>query len=124
VFNAINTPYKRHRGTKQQNEGVYPDQNLQNLQNVPEQMNHDELVSGNSNQPQPSLAACRFAATRFPFSPFTVIFTQVVREKIVVDDLINHARNNSNFELKTVAYRRGEGEQSYHNTIRYFTFAI
>ncbi|CAF4441542.1 unnamed protein product, partial [Rotaria magnacalcarata] len=40
---------------------------------------------------QPTAAACRFATTRFPFSPFTVIFSQDVREKSVIDDLTKHA---------------------------------
>ena len=75
-------------------------------------MNQGEPVMGSRNQHQPSTAACRFATTRFPFSPFSVIFTQEVREKLVIDDLIKHARNNSNFELKTVAYRRGRAENN------------
>ncbi|CAF2110420.1 unnamed protein product [Rotaria magnacalcarata] len=40
---------------------------------------------------QTTAAACRFATTRFPFSPFTVIFSQDVREKSVIDDLTKHA---------------------------------
>jgi hypothetical protein len=35
------------------------------------------------------------------------IFSQEVREKIVVDELIQHALNKCGFELKTNAYRRG-----------------
>ena len=53
------------------------------------------------SQYQPSWAACRYATTRFPFSPFTVIFSQEVRDRLVVDDLIKHASEHFNFELKT-----------------------
>jgi hypothetical protein len=108
VFNSSNTP-KRLRGTNQQrNGGAYVGRYVQNQpvrgnQNAPETR---DMVGANNNQQQPSVAACRFATTRFPFSPFSVIFSQEVREKIVVDDLIKHARDNLNFELKTVAYRR------------------
>jgi hypothetical protein len=109
VFNSCNTPNKHHRITNQRYEGAYPGTYAQNL---PNRMNQGETATGNTNQQQPSLAACRFATTRFPFSPFTVIFTQEVREKIVIDDLIKHALNSSNFELKTVAYRRGRAENN------------
>ena len=60
----------------------------------------------------PLVAACRFAASRFPFSPFSVIFTNEVRDKVVMDSLITHARNNHNFELKMVAHRRGRSDTS------------
>ncbi|CAF5188460.1 unnamed protein product, partial [Rotaria magnacalcarata] len=46
---------------------------------------------------QTTAAACRFATTRFPFSPFTVIFSQDVREKSVIDDLTKHASETLNF---------------------------
>jgi hypothetical protein len=109
VFSSNNMSYKRLRGIDQQYEGIYLGRNPQNLRN---QVNQGEVNSGDNNQPQPSVAACRFATSRYPFSPFSVIFMQEVREKIVIDDLINHARNNVNFELKTVAYRRGRAENN------------
>jgi hypothetical protein len=101
--------YKRRRVIDQQYEGIHLGRNPQKL---PNQVNQSEVDSGDTNQPQPSAAACRFATSRFPFSPFTVIFMQEVREKNVIDDLINHARNNVNFELKTVAYQRGRAENN------------
>ena len=104
IFNSGNTPNKRSRGVNQQhNEAAYS-QSYQNVQGT------SVTMDLNANQQQPSAAACRFAISRFPFSPFSVIFTQDVREKVVVDDLIKHARENRNFELKTVAYRRGRTE--------------
>jgi hypothetical protein len=45
------------------------------------------------------------------FSVLTV-YSNEVRDKIVVDDLIKHALENYNFELKTVAYRRGHDENN------------
>lgn len=64
----------------------------------------------NTRQQQPSLAACRFAETRFPFSPFSVTFSQEVRAKVIVDELLKHAADRWNFALKTVAYRRGRAD--------------
>ncbi|CAF2786357.1 unnamed protein product, partial [Rotaria sp. Silwood2] len=52
-----------------------------------------------------------------PFSPFSVIFSQEVRDKIVVDDLIQHAMNNLNLELKTVAYRRAYAENNQNRIL-------
>lgn len=104
TISSNKTPYKRHRTTNQQDEATSIELNGKVLLN---RDNHDNRGASNSDQLQPSTAACRFATSRFPFAPFTVIFTQEVHEKKVLDDLITHARNNCNFELKTVAYRRG-----------------
>ncbi|CAF2645748.1 unnamed protein product [Rotaria sp. Silwood2] len=111
AFNSNNTPNKRIRGFNQQrNDGAYLGRYTQNQ---PAQLNRNSLGTrdtekrNNNNQQQPSVATCRFATTRFPFSPFSVIFSQEVREKLVVDDLIKHALAHLNVELKTVAYRRG-----------------
>jgi len=70
----------------------------------------------NDKQQQPSIIACCFATSRFPFLPFSVIFSHEVREKIVVDDHIKPALNNCDFELKTVPYRRERTEN--HNECR------
>ena len=99
IFNSGNTPNNRISGVNQQRNEAR------------------ERVVPNDNEQVPSVAACRFATTRFPFSPFTVIFSQEVREKIVVDDLIKHAFENSNFELKTVAYRKGRSESNEHRIL-------
>ncbi|CAF4172105.1 unnamed protein product, partial [Rotaria sp. Silwood2] len=69
-------------------------------------MNQPVLMSRDNPQ-QPTTAACRFATTRYPFSPFSVIFSHEVREKTVIDDLIKNASEKFNFELRLVAYRRG-----------------
>jgi hypothetical protein len=58
------------------------------------------------NRQQFFMAAYRFAAIRFPFSSFSVIFSQENCEKIVVDDLIKRALDNCNFELNMVPYRQ------------------
>ncbi|CAF4182738.1 unnamed protein product, partial [Rotaria sp. Silwood2] len=74
-------------------------------------MNQPVLMSRDNPQ-QPTTAACRFATTRYPFSPFSVIFSHEVREKTVIDDLIKNASEKFNFELRLVAYRRGRAESN------------
>jgi hypothetical protein len=59
-----------------------------------------------------SSAACRFAATRYPFSPFIVSFKTVVKDKIVIDELVKHAKN-MNAEAKITAYRHKQVENDY-----------
>lgn len=68
-------------------------------------------------QHQPSLAAWRFATSRYPFAPFSVMFPQVVREKSVMEDLIKHARTSFQFELKTIAYRRAHAENNEYRLL-------
>ena len=88
-----------------------PIQDQQNLTEtrVPEgTTNNDQIVSN---------TACRFATSRSSFAPFTVIFSPEVSEKIVVEDLIRYAADNWNFELKTVAYRRGRSENYVHRIL-------
>jgi hypothetical protein len=111
IFNSNNMPNKHSPGTNQRlEEDIYMDQYEQN---------HPIHHNSDPNQQQFSAASCRFASTRYPFSPFTVIFTQEVREKVVVDDLIKHAHLNSSLELQTIAYRRGRSED---NQIRILMF--
>ena len=116
-----NAGYKRQRRVIQQanetgyrnnnDEHVYADRRGQN------QLNARRGEDSGQFAQQPSEAARRFAASRFPFSPFSVIFAKEVRDKLVVDSLIAHARDNHNFELKTVAYRRGRSEASEFRTL-------
>ena len=103
----------------QSNEVIYTNQVRQNDPIQPNRNSTEtrELVDPNDKEQVPSTAACRFASTRYPFAPFSVIFSQEVREKTVVDDLIKHAFDNSNFELKTVAYRKGRSENNEHRTL-------
>ena len=76
---AGNTPIKRLRG-----------------------MNQPVMLTADNSQ-QPTTAACRFATTRFSFSPLPVIFPQDVREKTVIDDLTKHASEILNFKMRLVA---------------------
>ena len=105
VFTSNNTPNKRQRRINQQ----APERNNGNMDIYNREHGRDEQQS-NMNQCQPSLAACRFATTRFPFSPFSVTFQQEARAKVVVDELLKHAMENRSFTLKTVAYRRAWSE--------------
>jgi hypothetical protein len=104
---------KRLRGNPQQRNGV-PIQSNQNLLGQWKQAGTAAAGSQNrDNQQQPlSVAAQRFATSRFPFSPFSIIFQQEVREKSVVDDLITHGSKAFSFELKNVAYRRARAENN------------
>ena len=113
VFNAKNTPMKRLRGNPQQGNGV-PTQPAHDLLGQWKQTGTTVAGSRNRyNQQQPlSDAAHRFATSRYPFSPFSIIFQQEVRDKNVVDDLITHALKAFSFELKTVAYRRARAENN------------
>ncbi|CAF4123578.1 unnamed protein product [Rotaria magnacalcarata] len=112
IFNARNTPNKRHRGfNEQQKESSHPYRYEQNREepfterrNVPD--------STYDQQQQPSLAACRYATSHFPFSPFSIIFSHQAREKGVIDDLIKLANENFHFELKMAGHRRGRSENN------------
>ena len=59
-----------------------------------------------------SSAACRFASTRYPYSPFLISFKTIVKDKLVIDELIKHAKV-INVELKIVAYRHKQVENSH-----------
>ena len=113
VFNSNNTPMKRLRANPQQGNAA-PTQTTQNLLGQWKQSGAAAAGSNNRyNQQQPfSVAAQRFATSRYPFSPFSIIFQQEVRDKTVVDDLITHALKAFSFELKTVAYRRARAENN------------
>ncbi|CAF3184528.1 unnamed protein product [Rotaria sp. Silwood2] len=114
IFNARNTPNKRHRGiNEQQKESSYPYRYEQNREepftyNTTEGKNVPDSTYDQQQQ-QPSLAACRYATSRFPFS---IIFSHQVREKVVIDDLIKHASENFHFELKMAGHRRGRSENN------------
>ena len=113
VFNAKNTPMKRLRGNPQQGNGVL----MQPAQDLLGQWKQTGTAAAGSrnryNQQQPlSDAAQRFATSRYPFSPFSIIFQQEVRDKTEVDDLITRALKACSFELKTVAYRRARAENN------------
>ncbi len=66
----------------------------------------------NDQQQQLSVAACPIVKSRYAFSPFSVIFSQEVREKTVVDVRIKCVLNNFNFQLKTVAHRCAHTENN------------
>ncbi|CAF2224413.1 unnamed protein product [Rotaria magnacalcarata] len=87
VLNANNIPAKRLRGMNQ---------------------SFNQLVE---NPLEPSSEACRFAATRYSFSPFSIIFKQDVRDKLVVEDLTKHILENCSFELKLLAFRRARDDK-------------
>ncbi|CAM4837362.1 unnamed protein product [Rotaria magnacalcarata] len=83
-----------------------------NTQVRPQYPQTNRIFDRNDNIQQPISALCRFATTRFPFSPFSVIFSQEVRDKVVIDDLTKHASEHLNFDFSMVAYRRGRAENN------------
>ena len=112
TFFSSNTNSKRpRRANLQTNDGIYSVQQCHN-QSPP----HLTQNSNKDNQ-QLTIAACRYFTSRYPFSLFSVVFTQEVREKLVIDDLIKYAMDKSNFALKTVAYRRGKSENNEHRIL-------
>ncbi|CAF3349295.1 unnamed protein product [Rotaria socialis] len=88
IFNTNDTSIKRHHGM------------------------NEPIVQSTDNLQQPASASCPFATTRFPFSPFSVHFSQEVRDKIAIDDLTKHASEHLNFDLRMVPYRRGRAENN------------
>jgi len=52
--------------------------------------------------------AQQYAMTRYPFSPFVVHFKDNVRDKLVVEHLVNHLKQQFDFDLQIIAYRRSQ----------------
>lgn len=97
---------------------------VQNLNRTPYQKTSDTGGIGgtggtptrpmtNRQQTEVSVAAYRFATTRFPFAPFQAQFKLTVRDKAIIDDLVKHAKEK-NVELKIAAYRH---KQSNHEHV-------
>ena len=72
ICTSNQTTHKRQRVTSQQ---ALAEGRVQHHRDETDQVNVD------ATQPHPSVAACRFAASRFPFVPFSIIFSSEVREK-------------------------------------------
>jgi hypothetical protein len=49
--------------------------------------------------------AKRFAQSRYPFSPFVIKMKQNIRDKIIVDFLCKHVKDNHHFDLELAGYR-------------------
>ena len=116
VFNSSNTPNKCLRGVTHRHEVLETNQSGQNRPMQPQQNVMETRVPACANDDEQvvSNAACRFATSRYPFAHFSVIFSQKVREKTVVEDLIKHSSDHWKFELKTVAYRKGSSENNQY----------
>ncbi len=70
------------------------------MNNVPVKRHRDmnqQITQLSNNALESSTTGCRFATNPFPFSPFTVVFPQEVRDKVAVDDLTKHAKENFQF---------------------------
>lgn len=59
-----------------------------------------------------SVAARSFATTRYPFAPFHVIFKSNVKDRLVIDEVVKHAKEQM-VELKVVSYRHKLGDNGY-----------
>ena len=115
VQNQARSAYKRQRPNAQQTNA---NQSSPRCTNALQGLNFGPVSttdnSNNMNGPSVNVpitvAACRFASTRYPFSPFTILFSETVRDVQVVDELIGYAKNTHAFDLKTVAYRLAHTE--------------
>lgn len=103
IFTSKQTFHKRRRGTTG---------HAQDEEEVTQQQNGAKDVNVGATNPLLSVAACRYATTRFPFAPFSIMFERETRDKVIVDDLIKHAQDNHNFKVKLVAVRRGRAESN------------
>ena len=110
-----NTPSKRLRGHAHQGH-VPPPHPVQSPKQrapvIPAGSLRSDIGNHHAQQQGVSTAAQRFATSRYPFSPFTIIFENTVREKAVVDELVTHALKALHFELKIVGYRRARSENT------------
>ena len=66
----------------------------------------------NGQRVEISAAACRFASTRYPFSPFTISFKTTVKDKTVIDELVEIAKKEDT-SLRIVAYRHKQVAGDY-----------
>jgi hypothetical protein len=55
---------------------------------------------------QVTTQAQRYATTRYPFAPFVIHFKDEVRDKLVVEHLAKHSKEQFGFDLKIIGYRR------------------
>jgi len=85
-----------------------PQNSRQGPRNNPDQ----HTVSDQANQ-QPvkiTSAAYRFAASRYPFPPFTILFKTAVTDKLIIEELVKHSKEQ-NVELKITTYRQKQVEE-------------
>jgi hypothetical protein len=46
--------------------------------------------------------------TRYPFSPFVIHFKDDVRDKLVIEHLVKHLKEQLDFDLQVIGYRRSQ----------------
>jgi hypothetical protein len=108
-------------GTKKINRSVYNSDNI-NAANQPttapanfcSQTYHNRTpyaqpqnnMSNGSNQV--TMQAQRYAVTRYPFSPFVIHFKDDVRDKLAVEHLVNHSKEQLDFVLQIIGYRKSQ----------------
>jgi hypothetical protein len=64
------------------------------------------IMSNGSNQV--TNQAQRYAMTRYPFSLFVIHFKDDVRDKLVVEHLVKHLKEQLDFDLQIIGYRRSQ----------------
>ena len=69
-------------------------------------------IQQNGQRVEISAAACRFASTRYPFSPFMISFKTAVKDKTVIEELFEMAKKEG-VTLKIVAYRHKQAANDY-----------
>ena len=68
----------------------------------------DPLNAMADSNSQVTSQAQRYATTRYPFSPFVIHFKDNVRDKLVVEHLVNHSKQQFKFGLQVIGYRRSQ----------------
>lgn len=71
-----------------------------------------ESTTSNQQTKEVSTAARNFATTRYPFAPFHVTFKSNVKDKTVIEEIVNHAKEHNSI-LKIAAYRHKIGDNKY-----------
>jgi hypothetical protein len=98
-------------GTKRINRSVYNSNNI-NAANQRTTTSANFYAQPKNNMShgsnQVTMQAQRYAVTRFPFSPFVIHFKDDVRDKLVVEHLVNHSKERLDFVLQIIGYRRSQ----------------
>ena len=118
VFYSNNLSNRRPRESNQQpTKSVYARRFFQNQPVELDRGTTSYWVDENGEHYQFSSASIYTATSSFQFAPFWVDFFQKVDEMSVVDELIKHALNNSNFQLEIITYRCSSTDNRSHITI-------
>jgi hypothetical protein len=72
---------------------------------TPDAEPQNSISNGNNHV---TIQAQRYAMTRYPFSPFVIHFKDDVRDKLVIEHLMKHAKEQLDFVLQIIGYRKSQ----------------